>query len=209
LHLEKIQNQKRRRNVNIRKIVSLAGGLALVALLAGCAHPIAINTDTAPERVESQLIQKKVAYVMTDADRGKQVTTPGGGGDKVSYYPYRDLEKSIRDALRAVYKDVVAVRSADSNTVQASGAAYVFAPEIKTDSSSPSPFTWPPTVFTTELACVVTDPAGAELTRVKAVGSGKAEFDEFKGDFGLSARRASADMATKLAEVIRTSDKLR
>ncbi|MCW7540931.1 hypothetical protein OOT46_24220 [Aquabacterium sp. A7-Y] len=38
---------------------------------------------------------------------------------------------------------------------------------------------------------------------------GAAEFDEFKSDFSLSARRAAADMATKLAQEVRKNDKLR
>lgn len=75
-----------------------------------------LSAEKTPERVESQLIQKKVAYAMTDADRAKQVITEGGGGDRVSYYPYRDLEKAIRESLRSVYADVVVIRSAaDAN----------------------------------------------------------------------------------------------
>ena len=169
-----------------------------------------MNAEKAPERVESSLIQKKVAYAMTEADRGKQVTTPGGGGDKVSYYPYRDLEKSIRDALRAVYQDVVVVKSAtDADGIRSAGVEMVFTPEIKTDSSSPSAFTWPPTVFTTEISCTVTDPSGQEVARVKAVGNGAAEFSEFKNNFGLSASRSATEVAAKLAEEIRQNSKLR
>ena len=184
--------------------------LAFAAVLAGCAHPINVGTDTAPPRVEANLVQKKVAYAMTDAQRALQAVTPGGGGDRISYYPYRDLEKSIRDALRAVYQDVVVLKSAaDANAVQASGAALVFTPEIKTDSGSPSPFTWPPTYFTTEVSCVVTDPAGVEVTRVKASGRGEAEFSEFKSELGLSAKRAATNMSTQLAGEIQKNEKLR
>ncbi|MFS2166558.1 hypothetical protein [Variovorax sp. Varisp62] len=187
-----------------------ATALAVVAVLAGCAHPINVGTDAAPPRVEASLIQKKVAYTMTDAQRALQATTAGGGGDRISYYPYRDLEKSIRDALRAVYQDVVVLKSAaDAGAVQASGASLVFTPEIKTDSGSPSPFTWPPTYFTTEVACVVTDPAGAEITRVKASGRGEAEFSEFKGEFGLSAKRAATKMSVALSSEILKNEKLR
>lgn len=196
--------------MSIFRIGRLAGVLAFAAVLVGCAHPISMNAEKAPERVESNLIQKKVAYVMTDADRGKQVTTPGGGGDKVSYFPYRDLEKSIRDALRAVYQDVVAVKSAtDADGIRSAGVDMVFTPAITTDSSSPSAFTWPPTVFKTEITCTVTDPSGMELTRVQAVGHGAAEFSEFKTNFGLSASRSATDVAAKLAEEIRNNSKLR
>jgi hypothetical protein len=194
----------------VSRILRAATAFAVVAVLAGCAHPINVGTDTSPPRVEANLIQKKVAYTMTDAQRALQAVTPGGGGDRISYYPYRDLEKSIRDALRAVYQDVVVLKStADVGAVQASGASLVFTPEIKTDSGSPSPFTWPPTYFTTEVSCVVTDPSGAEITRVKASGRGEAEFSEFKGEFGLSAKRAATKVATELSSEIAKNDKLR
>ncbi|MDM0111784.1 hypothetical protein QTI66_06455 [Variovorax sp. J22R133] len=194
----------------IQKIVRTAAALGTVIVLAGCAHPIAINSDAGPERVDSKLIQKKVAYALSDTERAKQVITAGGGGDKISYYPYRDLEKSIRDALRSVYQDVVVVKTAaDVNAVKASGATLVFTPEIKTSSSSPSAFTWPPTEFTTDISCTVTDAGGVEVTRVKATGNGKAEFDEFKSDFALSAKRSSADMSVKLSEEIRNNVRLR
>ncbi|MEB0056766.1 hypothetical protein [Variovorax sp. LG9.2] len=196
--------------MSIIRIGRIVAALAFVAVLAGCAHPIVMNTDGAPERIESKLLQKKVAYAMNDADRAKQVITPGGGGDRVSYYPYRDLEKSIRDALRSVYQDVVVVKTAtDAKAIADSGAVLVFTPEIKTTSSSPSPFTWPPTVFSTEISCQVTDAAGVEVTRVKATGNGIAEFSEFKGNFGLSAKRAAADVTDKLGTAIWKNDKLR
>ena len=191
----------------LMRSIRLAAAAAVVSVLAACAHPISLEPSATPTRDESDLVAKKVAYVLSDADRAKEVTTPGGGGDKVSYFPYRDLEKSLRDALRSVYAEVVALRSgADAG---ASGAAYVFIPEIKTTSSSPSPFTWPPTRFETELSCSVTDPTGAAVTRVTATGNGAAEFEEFKSDFSLSARRASQDLAAKFAQSVRQDPKLR
>lgn len=187
-----------------------ATAVLLTALLAGCVHPITMITETAPPRSQAHLVPKKVAYVMTDADRDQEVVTPGGSGDRVSYFPYRDLEKSIRDALRAVYRDVVVLRTAgDAKANEAAGVSLVFAPRIRTDSSSSSFISWPPTSFTAEVSCVVTDAAGAEVTRVKATGNGTAEFGEFKGDFGLAARRAATRLTTQLSSEIRRDDKLR
>jgi hypothetical protein len=188
----------------------LAVALATAALLAGCAHPITMITETAPPRSVAHLIPKKVAYVMTDAQRDLQVTTAGGSGDRVSYYPYRDLEKSIRDALRGVYRSVIVVRTAsDAKANEAAGVSLVFTPQIKTDSSSSSWVTWPPTAFTAEVSCVVTDTAGAEVTRVRATGNGTAEFGEFNGDYGLAARRAARQMTSQLSSEIRRNEKLR
>ncbi|WP_080898152.1 hypothetical protein [Variovorax paradoxus] len=186
-----------------------AAALATAALLAGCSHPITMITETAPPRSVAHLIPKKVAYVMTDAQRDLQVTTAGGSGDRVSYYPYRDLEKSIRDALRGVYRNVIVLRTAnDAKANEAAGVSLVFTPQIKTDSSSSSWITWPPTAFTAEVSCVVTDTAGAEVTRVRAVGNGTAEFGEFNGDYGLAARRAARQMTSQLSSEIRRNEKL-
>jgi hypothetical protein len=138
-----------------------------------------------------------------------QVTTAGGSGDRVSYYPYRDLEKSIRDALRGVYRNVIVLRTAgDAKANEAAGVSLVFTPQIKTDSSSSSWVTWPPTSFTAEVSCVVSDAAGAEVTRVRATGSGAAEFGEFNGDYGLAARRAARQMTSQLSSEIRRNAKL-
>jgi hypothetical protein len=188
----------------------IAAALATAALLAGCSHPITMITETTPPRSVAHLIPKKVAYVMTDAQRDQQVTTAGGSGDRVSYYPYRDLEKSIRDALRAVYRDVIVLRTAgDAKVNEAAGVSLVFTPQIKTDSSSSSWVTWPPTSFTAEVACVVSDATGAEVTRVRATGNGTAEFGEFNGDYGLAARRAATRLTSQLSSEIRRNEKLR
>ncbi len=70
----------------VSRALRAAMALAFVAVLAGCAHPINVGTDASPPRVEANLIQKKVAYTMTDAQRALQAVTLGGG-DRISYYP--------------------------------------------------------------------------------------------------------------------------
>ena len=188
----------------------LLGALSLVALLGACAHPISLEPRSTPPRDESALLAKKVAYVMNDEQRGRQVITAGGGGDKVSYYPYRDMEKSFRDALRSVYADVVVVRSAsDGAAIAAAGASFVFAPEIRTETHSPSLLTWPPTRFDTMLQCQVSDANGVALAAVNVNASGVAEFDEFKSDFSLSARRSVQAVMAKFVEELRKIDKLK
>jgi hypothetical protein len=182
----------------------------VLALLTACAHPIGIGPLETPVRNEAGLNPKKVAYVMTDADRGKEVITPGGGGDKVRYFPYRDLEKSIRDALRGVYADVFVVKSASDREALASfGVSYVFSPSITTATESPSLFTWPPTKFGIDLTCEVTDIEGKAVATVKAQGNGTAEFAEFKSDFGLAGRRAAAQLSEQLKQQVQADARLR
>lgn len=182
----------------------------LLALLTACAHPIGISPLETPVRNEAGLNPKKVAYVMTDADRGKEVTTAGGGGDKVSYFPYRDLEKSIRDALRAVYSDVFVVKSAsDREAIASFGVSYVFSPSITTTTESPSLLTWPPTKFGIDLTCEVSDPEGKAVTTVKAQSNGTAEFSEFKSDFGLAGRRAASQLSEQFKQQVQANARLR
>ena len=183
---------------------------ALAALLGACAHPIVISPLDSAARANTSPSSKKVAYVMTDADRNKQVTTEGGGGDKINYYPYRDLEKAIRDALHLMYSDVFVIKSpSDSAAIQGNDISFVFAPEISTSSSSQSIITWPPTQFTIDLSCNVTDGVGNMISRIRVVGNGTAEFSEFKGDFGLAGRRAASELSEKFKQEIKATPRLR
>lgn len=186
-------------------------GCLLAALVVGaCAHPIGITPIETPPRTESALNPKKVAYVISDADRNREVITPGGGGDKVSYYPYRDLEKAIRDALRAVYSDVFVVRSAtDVEAFRDFGVSYIFQPVITTLSDSSSPFTWPPTSFSIDLSCSVSSPDGRPVTRLRVFADGRAEFSEFIGDFGLAGRRAASQLSENLRQEVLRSPHLK
>jgi hypothetical protein len=196
--------------MNIQCFWRIPAAAALLVLLAACAHPIVVSPLDTPLRVESKLSPKKAAYVLTEADRNLEVTTPGGGGDKVSYKPYRDLEKAIRDALRAVYSDVIAVNSAsDREAFRAHGVSHVFSPRITTTSDSPSAFTWPPTKFGIEMTSQVSDPSGAAITTIRTQSNGAAEFDEFKHDFSLSARRAATQLSEQFQKQVAADPLLR
>lgn len=193
------------------RLLKLALGLALVLILGACAHPISIEAKSVPQRSAGVTPSaKKVAYVMSDADRAKQVTTEGGGGDKITYFPYRDFERSLRAALGASFADVSVVKAvSDLPAIKEAGASYVFVPDIMTHSSSPSLLTWPPTRFTVTLAVEVLDASGAPQTKVRVVGNGAAEFEEFKGDFGLAGRRAVEAAAQELLVELKRNEKLR
>ncbi len=193
----------------IHRCAWIATCLAGSIILAGCAHPISIEAKSVPNR-EAQWSPKKVAYVMTEADRKKEVTTQGGGGDKISYHPYRDFERALRAALASVYTDVSVVTSAsDAAAIQASGASFVYRPEISTTSSSPSPFTWPPTKFSVNVLVEIFDPQATLVARLQVTGNGNAEWEEFKSDFGLAGRRAVEDAARALVNEIKHTESLR
>ncbi|MBN3856224.1 hypothetical protein G3N59_22880 [Paraburkholderia sp. Ac-20340] len=183
---------------------------SVIAVLSGCAHDIAISGDnSALVSKTAAPINKTVGLVITDEERSKEVVTPGGGGDKVAYKPYRDLELPIYLELSNLFKDVVKLNAApDAATVQAKNLSYVVTPTITTTSHSPSLLTWPPTDFTVTLECTVTDPSGKVVTQKSVTGSGHAEFSEFKRNFGLAAQRATVDAVQKMQSAMQDSVEL-
>lgn len=193
----------------LRRTLALVGAAVTLAL-GGCAHPIAIQPNLgvlAGSGVSK--IDKKVGLVVTDEDRKLQVTTPGGGGDKVEYFPYRDLETGLYMALSEVFTSVARVNGPADPKVQAEQLSYLLTPRLVTQSSSESALTWPPTRFSIELTCKVVDGSGKELAQLQVVGDGQATYDEFKKDFSLSANRAGEDLLKKLVKALAETPALR
>jgi hypothetical protein len=193
-----------------RALASLAALLG-VAVLAGCAHPITITPDVmAISGSGITPIKKNAGYYMAPENKAKQFTTDGGGGDKVSHYPYRDLDTGIYKVLSNVFQNVSILKSAtDVEAIRKDGITYVFVPEIVPSSLSDSLITWPPTSFTLLLTCTVYDASGKAIGKKAVVGNGAATFDEFKRDFGLAGRRASADALGKLQTLLSNDPELR
>ncbi|GAB3260167.1 hypothetical protein [Chitinimonas naiadis] len=171
------------------KTLSLAG---LALLLGACAHPIVISP--APEAIRNPAaaskIDKQVAYVISPENRNKQVESPGGGGDKISYYPYRDLELAFYQSLSEVFRKVKVVGST-AEALKEADVDYVLTPTLSTTSSSTGFMTWPPTDFQLTIASQVTDRQGTKRWEGSVSGKGHAEFSEFVKDYPLAARRAT------------------
>ncbi|RZS85650.1 hypothetical protein [Pigmentiphaga kullae] len=183
-------------------LIKRLGALAAVLVLAGCAHPISIAPDVAKlaPSESGRRIEARVAYHIPDSLQEKDVITAGGGGDKVQYKPYKDMEAAFYVMLGNVFAQVTktkAVPPAASENV-----SYVITPEILTASSSESLLTWPPTRFQTQLTCVVTDAAGNPVTTVSVMGEGLAEFDEFKTNFNLAAQRSTESALLKMRDAL-------
>lgn len=194
------------------RIAKILVSVAAIAVLAGCAHPIVISPsiDKITPDAAVKPVTKNVAYYIADDIRTKEVITPGGGGDRVSYQPYRDIETAFYKMLTNVFGNVVKLKTAkDAEAIAKNNVSYVVTPQLITNSSSPSPFTWPPTKFSVELTCAVADAAGNPVLTQKVLGEGNAEFSEFKSDFSLSARRASQDALLKMQKVLLDAPELR
>ena len=166
-----------------------------------------------PDHNEAQkpaVVDRTVGYYIADASRAIEVTTGGGGGDKVRYFPYRDLEPGFYKALSESFRDVRKIQNpADATAVAASGISLLITPEISTISSSESLLTWPPTQFTVNLVCKITDTKGVLVTEVRVSGYGQATFDEFKSNFSLAAVRASNNALGLLIKALGETPALR
>ncbi|MEM5423176.1 MULTISPECIES: hypothetical protein [Paraburkholderia] len=191
-------------------MIRMIAAASVVAALSGCAHEISLTGDASKiPTLSTQPLDKSVGLVITDDELSKEVITPGGGGDKVSYHPYHDLELPMYVGLGHVFKNVTKLKSApDAATIQAKHLDYVITPTIKTTSSSPSLLTWPPTDFSVTLACTVTDPSGQTVTTTDVTGTGHAEFSEFKRNFSLAGQLATADAVTRLQSALATAPEL-
>ncbi len=177
--------------------------------LVGCGHSINI---TPPMNTLSNdgvvKIDKNVGYYISEENLIKEVTTPGGGGDKVKYFLYKESEPVLKAVLGNIFNKVVSVPAPnDAKFIADNKIAYVFTPEFTTDSSSSSPFTWPPTKFYMKIDCKAVDDGSKLLWQTVVEGEGEAEYDEFKHDFSLAARRASQRTFMKLQEEIINSGK--
>ncbi len=193
------------------KILLRLTTVSLTALLVACAHPIStapdlskLDTPSAPPRART------VGFHVPAGDKALQVTTPGGGGDSVSYYPYRDLEGGIYMVLTNTFEKVVVVSDPkDVAALARDNVTLVVRPKITTQSSSDSVITWPPTFFQVQLSCTFTDVLGSSIAEVFANGVGRAEFAEFSSDFSLAAKRASLDALQKAQRAIGNDSKFK
>ena len=191
------------------RILKFVGALVAVAVMSGCAHVISLSPDMnkiSPD-AGTQPIDANVAYYIPDDVLNKDVTTPGGGGDKVKYKPYKDLEAAFYKMLTNVFMHVT--KTTTPTPPAADNVKYVIKPEITTTSSSPSAFTWPPTKFTTDLTCVVTDGSGKPVTQVTVSGDGASEFSEFKSNLSLTAQRSTEATLLKMQSALLAAPALR
>ena len=192
------------------RLLGVLLSLTAVLWLGGCAHPLTVSPNlTAVSGAGATKIDKRVGLLVTDAERQLQVTTPGGGGDSVTYFPYRDLEPALYLALSESFTSVARVASLSDPKVAAERLQLLVKPSLQTTSFSDSVLTWPPTVFTVEVIAKVSDTAGKPVTEVRVMGEGRASFDEFKGQPGLSASRAAEDAVKKLIRALTSSPALR
>ena len=175
--------------------------LTVLFLTTGCAHPMMIKPDIAAlvAPAEANRISKSIGLYISPENRNKQLTTPGGGGDKVTYHPYVDMETGLYKVLGNVFQNVDVLSSlSDVNSIAKHSLVYIATPDISATSSSSGFITWMATDFTVQLSCRISDLAGRLVVTVSSTGTGHADFSELKSDFSLAGERASSDALSKL-----------
>ncbi|HEX4387216.1 MAG TPA: hypothetical protein VH109_01170 [Steroidobacteraceae bacterium] len=181
------------------KSYKLALALLVSACAAGCAHPMNIKPDVQGLEPASGRIQKNVGLYISPAERALEVTTAGGGGDKVKYHPYADMETGLYKALGNVFTSVTLVSTPDdASAIAKHSLNYIVEPTITTTSSSSGIFTWMATDFTVQVTCKVDDARGKQVATVSSTGTGKADSAEVRSDFSIAGERASKDALQKL-----------
>jgi hypothetical protein len=186
--------------------------MAVVMMAAGCAHQMTMRADVAGLALPADAthIPKNIGLYISPENRAKEVTTAGGGGDKVSYRPYADMETGLYKVLGNTFQNVDLLSTlSDVNSIAKHSLTLIAVPEIATVSSSKGVFTWMATDFTVQLSCKFTDVAGREVATVSSTGAGHAEFSDLKSDFSVAGERASRDALEKFQAAVLQSEALR
>ncbi len=190
----------------------LASVLTSTGLISACAHPLVISPDISqivPEP-STQPIKKNVGYYISADKRALEVTTPGGGGDKVNYHPYADTETAFYKMLSTVFSNVTVLNSAnDAEALGKGQLSYIIVPTFSTNSSSSGLVTWMPTDFSFQLSCNVSTASGVPVTNDSVNGKGHADTGELLKDFSLSGKRSAQDALLKSQRALLNDPKLR
>lgn len=183
------------------KLVVATITLVFTILLGGCAHPITVAPDLVKVNGltgDSSKTSANVGYYIPADLMSLEVTTPGGGGDNVRYFPYRDIQSGYERALNNVFTSVVRLPGApDFSRMRQQGIQYVIQPQLVTSSGSTGFFTWPPTNFTVDLTNSVRDADGKLVANPRVVGVGTAETGQRMFNHGFAGSRAMEDALSK------------
>jgi hypothetical protein len=179
--------------------------IAAAILVSGCAHKMQIvpPLDNIRSVPLSDASSKNAGYYISAENRSKAVVTPGGGGDKVTYAPYKETEAALNTILSRTFRRVYPVPSmTDTDFINEKEISYIFTPLIQVNSSSTGIFTWFATDFTFELTCTAVDTEGNKIWTKTVVGEGHADYDEVSQDAGIAGGRAAEAAYLKMMQEI-------
>lgn len=181
--------------------------LTLMLVCTACAHPITIKPDMGsilPPTGQMEIPAAVGYYVPSDL-KTISVETAGGGGDRVSYNPYADLDAGVYRVLSNIFTGGVYVIKDPTDTayLRDKSIKFVFHPTIQTISSSRNIMFWPPTDFSVTITCVALDPTGREIwSRMVSGQNSLTSVSSTLHEFGITGRLAAQAALGKLQEAI-------
>lgn len=182
----------------------------LGVFLVGCAHSIKISPDMSrlePVSNAQPRLTAKAGYYIPPEVESIEVTTQGGGGDNVRYYPYRDMAVGFHKMLSNVFASVVKLASpTDRPTLDREGINYVIIPTMITASGGSGFFSWPPTNFSVDLTSQIRNVDGKLIASPRVVGMGQADTGERLSEPGIAGRRAMEDALLKMRSALLETD---
>jgi hypothetical protein len=182
------------------RLLARLGIVGAVFVVAGCAHPVSVRADV--NYPSDRTVDTSVGYFISDANRSVEVTTPAGGGDKMRYFPYRDLEPTILNTLGSVFRKVYSVPENGRATYIADHhLTFVFEPILTTNSSSKSAIFWPATDFDLTIKVTALDASGQAVWNREFTGHGHIEKGRSLNDVP-PAKEAAAEAFGKLRKAL-------
>lgn len=199
----------------MRRILTLSSFILLfcaMSVLSGCAHRIditpavgSLNGDYSADK-----IMKNAGYFISEENRNLEVVTPAGGGDKVKYYPYKEMESGLSHVLGSIFTEVYALRSLqDQELVTSKKISYIFIPAITTDSASRSAWIWPPSEFWVTIDCQALDGAGKVIWQTNLKSEALLGLPQVYRDHSLAGRTAAEKALNELGGRIAKSPEFR
>lgn len=183
--------------------------LLSVLLISGCAHNIKITPDASAANTHAKS-KTVVGYYVSAADKAVKNTTPGAGGDKVSYQLTKDMEYGFFSALNDSYETVkVLEASHDAQKMKADGITLVFEPKFTSTSSGSSLLIWPADKFSITVQCKAYNQAGALVLDKAFTGQGAATNGELMGNFALAANKAATDVLAQVKKELASNAALK
>ncbi len=178
--------------------------ILLLILATSCAHKISISPPLQQfDATEIPRIEKSVGYYISPDDLKKEVITPGGGGDKVKYLPYKESEPVLKTILSNIFINVYPVPSLNDNQfITSNNISYIFIPKIETNSSSRSMWIWPPSDFTVTLDCKAMDASGNEIWQKKIISEAHMGLPDVARDHSLAGKVAIKKAFSELQQEI-------
>lgn len=183
-----------------------------ILLMSGCAHEIKVapSLDNIRRVKVENVIDKNVGYYIAPELKALEVKSPGGGGDSITYFPYKDTEGALNTMLSKAFKRVYSLKSLEDKTyITEKNISFIFKPTLVTTSSSDSIILWPPTKFTINLTCTAVNTDGEIVWQASEMGIGTASSGEVTSDFSIAARRAAENVFQAMLAKISAADKLK